>query len=215
MSVPASPTSPTARWRCLMLVYLTPGPHTVRGLAKVLGVSKPVVTRALNTLGALGYLRRERDQDDRRNVFVVRTSNGADFLEGFKRNLRESDRSRRLLTGQSSDSSPPSRTSADGFAISGPSNPPDPAVQRLSPGPGRRRARRASHRVPLCRADRTDADRERAAVVLRHPTMPRTLARTRRPDDAVRLLDDSSAAGPGATPAGPAVGYVRAEALGA
>ncbi|MFL6734629.1 MAG: MarR family transcriptional regulator [Sphingomicrobium sp.] len=73
----------------LMLVYLTPGPHTVRGMAKILGVSKPVVTRALNTLGALGYLRRERDQDDRRNVFVVRTSNGADFLEGFKRNIRE------------------------------------------------------------------------------------------------------------------------------
>src|SRR3990170_6638425 len=73
----------------LMLVYLTPGPHTVRGLAHVLGVSKPVVTRALNTLGALGYLRRERDQDDRRNVFVVRTSDGTEFLEGFKRNLRE------------------------------------------------------------------------------------------------------------------------------
>lgn len=72
----------------LMLVYLTPGPHTVRGLARVLGVSKPVVTRALNTLGTLGYLRRERDQDDRRNVFVVRTSNGAEFLEGFKRLLR-------------------------------------------------------------------------------------------------------------------------------
>jgi DNA-binding MarR family transcriptional regulator len=75
----------------LMLVYLTPGPHTVRGLARVLGVSKPVVTRALNTLGALGYLRRERDQDDRRNVFVVRTTNGANFLEGFKRNIREGD----------------------------------------------------------------------------------------------------------------------------
>jgi DNA-binding MarR family transcriptional regulator len=87
----------------LMLVYLTPGPHTVRGLAKVLGVSKPVVTRALNTLGALGYLRRERDQDDRRNVFVVRTTNGAEFLEGFKRNLRESDRvaaSQRPVIGQ-------------------------------------------------------------------------------------------------------------------
>jgi DNA-binding MarR family transcriptional regulator len=76
----------------LMLVYLTPGPHTVRGLAKALGVSKPVVTRALNTLGGLGYLRRERDQDDRRNVFVVRTRDGAEFLEGFKRNLRASDR---------------------------------------------------------------------------------------------------------------------------
>ncbi|MDL2353498.1 MAG: MarR family winged helix-turn-helix transcriptional regulator [Pseudomonadota bacterium] len=71
----------------LMLVYLTPGPHTVRGLARLLGVSKPVVTRALNTLGGLGYLRRERDQDDRRNVFVVRTSNGAEFLDVFKRHL--------------------------------------------------------------------------------------------------------------------------------
>lgn len=72
----------------LMLVYLTPGPHTVRGLARILGVSKPVVTRALNTLGALGYLRRERDQDDRRNVFVVHTTDGTNFLEGFKRFLR-------------------------------------------------------------------------------------------------------------------------------
>jgi DNA-binding MarR family transcriptional regulator len=71
----------------LLLVYLTPGPHTVRGLARTLGVSKPVVTRALNTLGALGYLRRERDQDDRRNIFVVRTSSGAEFLENFTRYL--------------------------------------------------------------------------------------------------------------------------------
>jgi DNA-binding MarR family transcriptional regulator len=75
----------------LMLVYLTPGPHTVRGLAKLLGVSTPVVTRALNTLGGLGYLRRERDQDDRRNIFVVRTNDGANFLEGFKRNLNAGD----------------------------------------------------------------------------------------------------------------------------
>ena len=67
----------------LLAVYLTPGPHTVRGLAQTLGVSKPVVTRALNTLGTLGYLRRERDQADRRNVFVARTDTGNDFLEGF------------------------------------------------------------------------------------------------------------------------------------
>jgi DNA-binding MarR family transcriptional regulator len=75
----------------LMLVYLSPGPHTVRGLARILGVSKPVVTRALNTLGGLGYLRRERDQDDRRNVFVVRTSDGTNFLECFKSVLRADD----------------------------------------------------------------------------------------------------------------------------
>jgi len=67
----------------LLVVYLTPGPHTVRGLALMLGVSKPVVTRALNTLGTLGYLRRERDEADRRNVFVARTTVGNDFLEGF------------------------------------------------------------------------------------------------------------------------------------
>jgi len=67
----------------LLAVYLTPGPHTVRGLAQMLNVSKPVVTRALNTLGTLGYLRRERDETDRRNIFVARTEHGADFLERF------------------------------------------------------------------------------------------------------------------------------------
>ena len=73
----------------MLLVYLTPGPHTVRGLAERLGVSKPVITRALNTLGALGYLRRVRDESDRRNVFVAKTGSGQEFLEGFERNLEQ------------------------------------------------------------------------------------------------------------------------------
>ncbi|WP_443027660.1 MarR family transcriptional regulator [Sphingomonas sp. UNC305MFCol5.2] len=67
----------------LMLVYLDPGPHTVRGLARALNVSKPVVTRALNRLGTLGYLRRQRDDTDKRNIFVARTAEGADFLAEF------------------------------------------------------------------------------------------------------------------------------------
>jgi DNA-binding MarR family transcriptional regulator len=67
----------------LLLVYLDPGPHTVRGLARALNVSKPVVTRALNRLGALGYLRRQRDDADKRNIFVTRTTEGADFLAEF------------------------------------------------------------------------------------------------------------------------------------
>lgn len=67
----------------LMLVYLDVGPHTVRGLARALNVSKPVVTRALNRLGALGYLRRQRDDTDKRNIFVARTSEGAEFLAEF------------------------------------------------------------------------------------------------------------------------------------
>jgi DNA-binding MarR family transcriptional regulator len=79
----------------MMLVYLTPGPHTVRGLASVLGVSKPVITRALNTLGTLGYLRRVRDEADRRNVFVARTNTGQEFLESFERNIEQEGSSRR------------------------------------------------------------------------------------------------------------------------
>ena len=71
----------------MLLVYLTPGPHTVRGLANILGVSKPVITRALNTLGSLGYLRRVRDEADRRNVFVAKTTTGQEFLDGFERNI--------------------------------------------------------------------------------------------------------------------------------
>ena len=68
----------------LLLVYLKQGPHTVRGLAKALNVSKPVVTRALNRLGALGYLKRQRDDADRRNIFVAPTHEGAEFLDHFK-----------------------------------------------------------------------------------------------------------------------------------
>jgi DNA-binding MarR family transcriptional regulator len=79
----------------MLLVYLTPGPHTVRGLAQLLGVSKPVITRALNTLGALGYLRRVRDESDRRNVFVAKTNTGQDFLEGFESNLERTGSERR------------------------------------------------------------------------------------------------------------------------
>ena len=67
----------------MMTVYISSGPHTVRGLAETLHVSKPVITRALNKLSALGYLRRERDVADRRNIFITRTPKGAEFLDAF------------------------------------------------------------------------------------------------------------------------------------
>ena len=82
----------------LLLVYLKPGPHTVRGLARALNVSKPVVTRALNRLGALGYLRRQRDDSDKRNIFVARTSEGADFLEEFGQFIGDNDAQPRAAT---------------------------------------------------------------------------------------------------------------------
>ncbi len=74
----------SARQMALMLsVYLGDGPHTVRGLAQVLKISKPAVSRALDRLGELGYVRRERDDLDRRNVLVQQTATGAWFLTSF------------------------------------------------------------------------------------------------------------------------------------
>jgi DNA-binding MarR family transcriptional regulator len=67
----------------LLTVYLTPSPHTVRGLAAELGISKPAVTRALDQLGRLGLARRKRDESDRRNVLVQRTVKGSVYLSDF------------------------------------------------------------------------------------------------------------------------------------
>ena len=65
----------------LLTVYLEAPPHTVRGLAAKLAVTKPVITRALDTLGRLGLLTRQRDPSDRRNVLVHRTLQGALAVE--------------------------------------------------------------------------------------------------------------------------------------
>ena len=65
----------------LLTIYLEAPPHTVRGLAAKLGVTKPVITRALDTMGRLGLLSRRRDDSDRRNVVVQRTVKGALYVE--------------------------------------------------------------------------------------------------------------------------------------
>jgi DNA-binding MarR family transcriptional regulator len=65
----------------LLEVYLEAPPHTVRGLAARLGVTKPVITRALDTMGRLGLVSRSRDLADRRNVLIKRTVDGALFVE--------------------------------------------------------------------------------------------------------------------------------------
>ncbi len=65
----------------LLTIYLEKPPHTVRALAARLGVTKPVVTRALDALGAIDLVARRRDEADRRNVIVQRTVKGALFVE--------------------------------------------------------------------------------------------------------------------------------------
>ena len=72
----------TARQMAVLLtVYLEPPPHTVRGLAAKLGVTKPVITRALDTMGKFELVSRRRDDSDRRNVLVHRTLAGALAVE--------------------------------------------------------------------------------------------------------------------------------------
>ncbi len=74
----------TLRQKAILLqIYLVPPPHTGRGLAGLLGVTKPVITRALDSLGALGLVDRARDERDRRNVVIKRTVAGALYLEKF------------------------------------------------------------------------------------------------------------------------------------
>ncbi len=67
-----------------LTVYLTDGPHTVRGLAAELNVSKPAITRALDRLGELDLARRKVDPMDRRSVLVQRTLKGAAFLRDMR-----------------------------------------------------------------------------------------------------------------------------------
>lgn len=67
----------------LLTIYLDPPPHTVRGLAGKLNVTKPVITRALDTMGALKLVSRHRDELDRRNVLIKRTVEGALYVERF------------------------------------------------------------------------------------------------------------------------------------
>jgi len=83
----------SARQMALMLcVYLDDGPHTVRGLAKYLKISKPAISRALDRLGELSYIRRERDDLDRRNVLVQRTPEGAAFLLNFSTMIADAEK---------------------------------------------------------------------------------------------------------------------------
>ncbi|MEM6616970.1 MAG: MarR family transcriptional regulator [Pseudomonadota bacterium] len=67
----------------LTTIYLDPPPHTVRGLAAKLGVSKPVITRALDSLGQKNLVSRRRDPADRRNVIIQRTVEGSLYLEAL------------------------------------------------------------------------------------------------------------------------------------
>jgi DNA-binding MarR family transcriptional regulator len=75
----------TARQLAVLLTcYLQDGPHTVRGLAAELNVSKSVVTRALDKLGEIGLTRRVPDPEDGRSVLVKQTLPGRAFIRELR-----------------------------------------------------------------------------------------------------------------------------------
>ena len=74
-----------------LTVYLTAGPHTVRGLAAELNVSKPAITRALDRLGELSLARRKVDPMDRRSVLVQQTQQGSAFLADLRQVMAAAD----------------------------------------------------------------------------------------------------------------------------
>ncbi|WP_159999342.1 MarR family winged helix-turn-helix transcriptional regulator [Roseomonas sp. 18066] len=80
-----------------LTVYMSEGPHTVRGLAAALNVSKPAITRALDRLGELDLARRKTDPQDRRSVLVQRTVKGATFLREIRSIMVEADNTVRTV----------------------------------------------------------------------------------------------------------------------
>ncbi len=88
----------------LLTVYMTEPPHTVRGLAAILDISKPAVTRALDRLGEFGLARRKTDPRDGRSVVVQRTVKGSVYLaelaEIIARAQRDVDRARAARAGK-------------------------------------------------------------------------------------------------------------------
>ena len=78
-----------------LTVYLNDGPHTVRGLAAELNVSKPAITRPLDRLGELDLARRKVDPMDRRSVLVQRTLKGAAFLRDMRSIMAQAEQEAR------------------------------------------------------------------------------------------------------------------------
>lgn len=80
----------TARQHALLLtVCLSAGPHTVRGLAEHLNITKPAVTRGVDALEKFNLVRRVRDEQDLRNVFIERTPDGTAALRDLAERIQD------------------------------------------------------------------------------------------------------------------------------
>jgi hypothetical protein len=67
----------------LLTVYLEAPPHTVRGLAGKLAVSKPVITRALDSMGKHNLVTRRRDDTTGATCWCSAPSRARFFWSGW------------------------------------------------------------------------------------------------------------------------------------
>lgn len=72
----------------LMSVYLEERPQTVRSLAAKLGVTKAVITRAIDKLCKLDFVRRAPDHRDKRSIILTRTGPGIRYLSSFAETIQ-------------------------------------------------------------------------------------------------------------------------------
>jgi DNA-binding MarR family transcriptional regulator len=78
-----APVLSTRQMGILLTVYLDPGPHTLRQVASALRIPESAAARALDVLERHDFLRRRRDQQDRRAIQLHRTVKGAVYLNDW------------------------------------------------------------------------------------------------------------------------------------
>ena len=92
----------TGEFRLLLKLRQIPGERATAGrLASALSLSSGAMTNRIDQLEEAGYVSRERDPDDRRNVVVVLTGAGRDVLA--KAVDAQADEERRLLSALTPD----------------------------------------------------------------------------------------------------------------
>jgi DNA-binding MarR family transcriptional regulator len=67
----------------LLVCDAAEAPQTVRGLARYLEIEKPIVTRAVDRLEAVGLAKRKADPSDGRSVLIVPSPAGRRYCSRF------------------------------------------------------------------------------------------------------------------------------------
>lgn len=65
----------------LTIYLLVDEEHTVRSLSKLLQISKPAISRAVNYLVSNEYIRKKPDEEDARSFFINKTIKGKILIE--------------------------------------------------------------------------------------------------------------------------------------